>query len=141
MKIFIDTNIVLDVLARREPFYANSARIWEMVENEGFTGYLSATSITDIFYILNKHLGSRKAYDSLDTLLVVFDIASVTATHIRAALKTGLKDFEDAIQYVCARKTGVKYLVTRNKKVFPAETDLQIVDPEAFLLHLDIKKR
>ena len=50
MKVFIDTNLVLDVLAQRELFYATSARIWELIENGELKGYLSASSITDIFY-------------------------------------------------------------------------------------------
>ena len=137
MKVFIDTNLVLDVLAQREPFYTTSAQIWELIENGELNGYLSATSITDIFYILKKHLGSDKAYDSLDKLLIVFDIASVTTADIRKALKFGLKDFEDSLQLACAEKTGAEHLITRNKKDSTAETKVKILDPEEFLLYLD----
>lgn len=137
MKVFIDTNLVLDVLAQREPFYTTSAQIWKLIENGELKGYLSATSITDIFYILNKHLGSDKAYDSLDKLLIVFDIASVTTADIRKALKFGLKDFEDSLQLACAEKTGAEHLITRNKKDFTVETKVKILDPEEFLLYLD----
>ena len=137
MKIFIDTNLVLDVLAQREPFYTTSARIWELIENGELKGYLSATSITDIFYILKKHLGLGKAYDSLDKLLIVFDVAPVTEIDIRKALNIGLKDFEDSLQLACAERTGAEHLITRNKKDFTAETKVKILDPEEFLLYLD----
>ena len=133
MKVFIDTNVVLDVLAQREPFYETSARIWELTEKGELEGYLSATSITDIFYILKKHLGSDNAYDCLDKLLTVFDVASVTETDIRKALKIGLKDFEDSLQLACAEKISAEHLITRNKKDFIAETKVKILDPEEFL--------
>ena len=104
MKIFLDTNLILDVLAERIPFYENSRRIWEFVEKKDLTGYLSATTITDIFYIVNKQLGNEKAYETIGKILTIFDIISVSETDIRKALNLGLKDFEDAIQLVCAKK-------------------------------------
>ena len=134
MKVFIDTNMVLDVLAQREPFYATSARIWELIEKGELEGYLSAASITDLFYILKKQLGLNKAYDSLDKLLIVFEVASVTETDIRKALKIGLKDFEDSLQLACAEKIGAEHLITRNKKDFVIETKVKILDPKEFIL-------
>jgi len=134
MKVFIDTNVVLDVLAQRKPFYEASARVWELTEKGELDGYLSATSMTDIFYILKKHLGSDNAYDCIDKLLVVFSVASVTENDIRKALKIGLKDFEDSLQFTCAGKIGASHLITRNKKDFTAATNIKICDPEKFFL-------
>lgn len=134
MKAFIDTNLVLDVLAERKPFYETSARIWELVENRDLTGYLSATTITDVFYILRKQLGSERAYDTVSKIMMVFDITSVSQADIKKALNLGFKDFEDALQIVCAKKTGAKYLITRNKEDFQEAQGIEVVDPEAFLL-------
>jgi len=134
MKVFIDTNLVLDVLAERKPFYETSARIWELVENRDLTGYLSATTITDVFYILRKQLGSERAYDTVNKIMMVFDITSVSQADIKKALNLGFKDFEDALQVVCAKKTGAKYLITRNKEDFQEAQGIEVVDPEAFLL-------
>jgi len=133
MKVFIDTNLVLDVLAKRVPFYKTSAKIWELVEKGDLKGYLSATTVTDIFYILKKQLGREKADETVHKILMVFNIASVSETDIRKALKLGLKDFEDALQLVCAFKIKAGYLITRNKGDFVAKKDIQIVDPEEFL--------
>jgi predicted nucleic acid-binding protein len=134
MKVFIDTNLVLDVLAERKPFYETSARIWELVEKRDLTGYLSATTITDVFYILRKQLGSERAYDTVNKIMMVFDITSVSQADIKKALNLGFKDFEDALQVVCAKKTGAKYLITRNKEDFQEAQGIEVVDPEAFLL-------
>jgi len=134
MKVFIDTNLVLDVLAERKPFYETSARIWELVEKRDLTGYLSGTTITDVFYILRKQLGSERAYDTVSKIMMVFDITSVSQADIKKALNLGFKDFEDALQVVCAKKTGAKYLITRNKEDFQEAQGIEVVDPEAFLL-------
>ena len=134
MKIFLDTNLVLDVLAKRKPFYEFSRQIWELVEKRDATGYLSATTVTDIFYILRKQLGMERAYDTLRKIMMVFHIASVSETDIKKALHLGFKDFEDVLQVVCAQKIKVQYLITRNKEDFREAQGIEIVDPESFLL-------
>jgi predicted nucleic acid-binding protein len=137
MKAFIDTNLILDVLAERRPFYETSARIWELVESRDVKGYLSATSITDVFYILRKHLGTEKAYDLVNKIMMVFDITSVSQADIRKALNLGFRDFEDALQAVCAKKIGAQYLITRNTEDFQQAEGVEVVDPETFLLSRD----
>ena len=136
MKVFIDTNLVLDVLAERRPFYETSARIWELIESRDLKGYLSATSITDIFYVLNKQLGPEKAYHFVNKIMMVFDITSVSQADIRKALNLGFQDFEDALQFVCAKKIGATYLITRNTEDFQEAEGIEVVDPEIFLLSL-----
>jgi predicted nucleic acid-binding protein len=133
MKIFIDTNVVLDVLARREPFYEASRGVWELVEKTEVRGYLSAASITDVFYILRKHLGPQGAYDTVSKLLLVFLVASVSEKDIRMALVLGGKDFEDALQVVCAKRIRADYLITRDKGDFADSEGIKIVTPEEFL--------
>ena len=125
--------MVLDVLAKREPFYEESSQIWEMTEKGDLKGYLSATTVTDIFYILKKQLGIERAYDILERLLMVFDVVSVSKVDIRKALKLGLKDFEDAVQLICAKKIKASFLITRNKKDFREAIGIEIIDPHAFL--------
>jgi len=134
MKVFIDTNLVLDVLAKRKPFYEKSSRIWEMTEKGELQGYLSATSVTDIFYILKKQLGTERPYGILDQLLMVFEVVAVSKVDIRKALKLGLKDFEDALQLICAKKIKASFLITRNKKDFREAKGIEIIDPDAFLI-------
>ena len=132
MKVFIDTNLVLDVLAQREPFFDESKRVWELIEKGEVTGYLSATSLTDIFYILKKHLGQNGAYASLSKLMLVFRAVSVSEADVRKALRLGLSDFEDALQLVYSRKLNIDYLVTRNTKDYPPSAD-EVIAPAEFL--------
>ena len=134
MKAFIETNLVLDVLAQRRPFYETSARIWELVEKRDLTGYLFATTITDTFSILKKQLGAEKAYDFVNKIMMLFDITSVSQADIRKALNLGFKGFQDALQVVCAKKIGAKYLITRNTEDFQEAEGIEVVDPETFLL-------
>ncbi|HUT71910.1 MAG TPA: PIN domain-containing protein [Desulfatiglandales bacterium] len=134
MKAFIDTNLVLDVLAQRRPYHENSARIWELVETRDLKGSLSATTITDIFSILKKQLGAEKPYDFVKKIMMVFDITSVSQADIRKALNLGFKDFADALQVVCAKQIGAKYLITRNTEDVQEAEGIEVVDPETFLL-------
>lgn len=133
MKVFIDTNVILDVLGQREPFFGDSARVWEFVEKGHIRGYLSATSLTDIFYILKKHLGQDGAHESLGKLMLVFGVVSVSEADIKRALKLGLRDFGDALQLTCARKVAIDFLITRNKQDYPKEA-AEIITPGDFLL-------
>ena len=133
MKVFIDTNILLDVLAERKPFYNMACRICELIEKGKLRGYLSASSITDIFYIIKKCLGRQLAYETVEKLMMVFGIVSIPETDIRKALKVGLRDFEDGLQLVCAKKIKAGYLITRNKEDFQDMLDKELVDPEEFL--------
>lgn len=133
MKIFIDTNVVLDVLAQRAPFYDDSRRVWNLVERRDVKGYLSAASFTDIFYILRKHLETQRAFDTLSKLLMVFSIASVSERDIRMALLLGGRDFEDTLQVVCAKRIQAAYLITRDKEDFGDAEGIKIVAPKEFL--------
>jgi len=133
MKVFIDTNVILDVLAQREPFFRDSARVWKLVEKGYLKGYLSATSLTDIFFILKKHLGQDGAYENLGKLMLVFGVVSVAEADIKRARKLGLRDFEDALQLTCARKVAVDFLITRNKQDYPMEA-AETITPTEFLI-------
>lgn len=132
MKAFIDTNLVLDVLAKREPFFEDSKKVWELIEKEVFAGFVSATSLTDIFYILKKHLGREGAYENLEKLMLIFKTVPVSEADLRRALKLDLRDFEDAVQLVCAKKIAADYLITRNKQDYPKEA-AEIITPADFL--------
>ncbi|WP_429884336.1 type II toxin-antitoxin system VapC family toxin [Geoalkalibacter halelectricus] len=130
MKILIDTNIILDIALNRKPFVDHAALLWRLAEQKEITACLSNTSITDIFYILNKHAGQEMARAFIADLLDIFVLVDTDEEGFREALKSGLSDFEDAVQYVVCTRNGCDALVTRNKSDFgnlpkvldPAET-------------------
>lgn len=132
MKIFVDTNILLDVLTRREPFYEHSAIIWSLVEERIVEGYISAISVNNVFYISKKLKGLEYAQKLVDKLLKDFHIVAVDYEVLKLSRTIAGRDYEDLIQYFSAIKSESLYLITRNTKDFP-ETGMEILAPQAFL--------
>ncbi len=118
LSILVDVNVVLDVLAKRNPYYAASARVWAAVETGQAVGFLAAHSITTLFYLLSKYTSHQQAHIALVKLLQVFSAAGVDQQVIFNALAMNWRDFEDAVQMAAAINVGVDYLVTRNPKDF-----------------------
>jgi len=131
MKIFFDTNILLDVLFEREPFYKHSAYLWSMAETESIKGYISAITVNNVFYITKKASGQAAAERVVDAILEIFNICPLDYETLKLARTIKLADYEDLIQYFSAINSGSKYLVTRNKKDFPAE-GIKLVTAEEF---------
>lgn len=136
MKIFIDTNILLDVLTGREPFYKNSAIIWSMVEKDLVKGYISAISVNNVYYIVKKQKGKNEAEKLVDKILKDFKIIPLTYEILKFARTMKGKDFEDIIQYFSALQTGCEFIITRNKKDFPKKK-LEVVEPGEFIEKFD----
>lgn len=132
MKIFVDTNILLDVLTGREPFYEHSAIIWSLVEERIVEGYISAISVNNVFYISKKLKGLEYAQELVDKLLKDFHIVAVDYEILKLSRTIAGRDYEDLIQYFSAIKSESLYLITRNTKDFPA-TGMEILAPQAFL--------
>lgn len=118
MKALIDTNIIIDILGKREPFYQDALHVFRLCELRRLEGVVSATSITDIAYILRKFAPPEAVMDSLKTLLAIMDIASVTKADILSAMELPMPDFEDAVQAACAKRIKADVIITRNIKDF-----------------------
>jgi len=132
MKILIDTNIAIDVLLRQHPFFATGVKVFGL-SKLGIALFLSASTITDIYYIISRTLKSKKiAMSLLKNLLATVDIAAVTGNEIRQAISLDWGDFEDAVQYAAGEALAVDYIVTRNKRDF-ASAVLPVVTPDELL--------
>lgn len=118
MKVLVDTNVVLDIALNRKPFVEDAALLWRLAEQGEITACLSNTSITDIFYIINKHAGQGKARGFIADILDTFSLADIDEEGFREALGSDMADFEDAVQYVICERNGCDALVTRNKVDF-----------------------
>lgn len=136
MKILVDTNVILDVLIKREPFYVDSARVWTLVRERVITGYLSAISVNNLYYIIRKLKGHKMAALFVDQILEDFEIINLTKSILKQARTIQKKDFEDLIQYFSALHEGCDFLVTRNKKDFPA-IGMKILSPKELLIKTD----
>ncbi|WP_298436723.1 PIN domain-containing protein [Geobacter sp.] len=114
MKVLIDTNVVLDIALNRKPFVEHAALLWRLAEQKEITACLSNTSITDVYYIINKHAGKEKARAFIADILDTFKLADIDDEGFREALDSGMNDFEDAVQYVICTRNGCDALATRN---------------------------
>lgn len=132
MRLFLDTNILIDVLAQREPFYAPSALIWSLAESGKARGFVSALSFNNVYYLVRHLAGKKRAAEAVRLLHRVLQVVPVNGRIIAQAIESGMDDFEDAIQYYCALHSRSPYLITRNPKDFPAE-GLALLSPEEFL--------
>lgn len=130
-----DSDVLLDVLAQRQPFVVTSAQALNTVTQPQVQGYVSGHAVTNIFYILRRQVGGETARELLSRLLQHLQIANVTDEVIRAALQSSMADFEDAVTSEAANATGVEIIVTRNIPDF-ATSAIPAVLPEEFLAML-----
>lgn len=133
MKVFVDTNILLDVLAQREPFYPDSAAVWTLAEQGRIVGLVSAVSFTNIFYIVRKLSVARAARSALAHLRSVFTIVGCDGLVVNQAIDRDIKDFEDAVQYVSATQAGADCMLSRNPADFPRTGECPVLTPAEFL--------
>jgi len=118
LKIVFDTNVILDVLLVRESHFEVSANLFDAVVCKDVEGYLCATTLTTIDYLVSKQQGKQVTRALLKKLLVLFSIAEVNEFVLMEAVKSDFSDFEDAVLYQAGVLVGVDGFVTRNQKDF-----------------------
>ncbi len=133
LKLFLDTNIIIDLLADRQPFSNAAYVIFKEAKLNKWKLYTSTNSILTIFYILEKQLSSKAANLAIEKILNRLEIQDLTKKELVLALKSKTDDLEDASQIECANKVaGIKYIVTRDKKGFRNST-IEVLHPEELL--------
>lgn len=133
MNVLIDTNVILDVLAKRSPFYENAEKIFFLVAEEKITASITANSVTDIYYLIRKHLKSlEEAKLVLLKLFTLFQIIDVTGEDCEKALELDISDYEDALLVTCAQRSKVEYIITRNIKDF-VNSPIPSISPGDFI--------
>jgi predicted nucleic acid-binding protein len=132
-KIFIDSDIILDVLLEREEFFESSANILNLSELDEIKLFTSVIAITNIAYILRKELkNNKKVNEYINIILGITKALPVTEEIIINSMETDFNDFEDSIQYITAKTNGIKILLSRNKKDYK-KAEIQILTPIEFL--------
>jgi predicted nucleic acid-binding protein len=121
MRLLLDTNIVVDILSKRMG-YEDSLQVLRYCETKRVEGFVSATTVTDVMYILRKHLAPLAVRNAMQTLLTIVDVAGVLKSDIAAAFVNEIHDFEDAVQASCAKRIKADYIVTRNVTDFEKST-------------------
>lgn len=137
MKVLFDTNILLDVLLSRKGFAENSLACMELAERRRIKGFVSASALTDVYYIMQKVLRDREfALDGLRRLLKILEVLPVDRKDIGLAVNLGWKDFEDSVQYAVARRRRISCILTRDSNGF-ALSDIPVISPDKFLAEIE----
>ncbi|MCB0518534.1 MAG: PIN domain-containing protein [Lewinellaceae bacterium] len=135
--IFLDTNILLDYLTQRQPFFADAESIFIKAEMGVISLFCSSLSFSTIFYVLRKFQTKPQLFQTLNDLTQTTTITGVDETVIKDSLASGFKDLEDAIQYFSALHFGrIDAIVTRNPKDFP-NPQIPVFSPAEFLFALN----
>ena len=132
MKVFLDTNILLDVVLVRHPFYVHSLEITDICTQSLVKGYASVLSFPTVAYVTKRGHTLQHMKTCIASLRSIITPVDCTAAILDQALYSNFKDFEDAMQYFCARSCGADYLVTRNTEDF-APAEMAVVTPKEFL--------
>jgi predicted nucleic acid-binding protein len=134
MRLFIDTNVVMDYLAARKPFFAAAEKVISMGDIEGCELCISSLSFTTLFYILRKQKNREELLQLLDWLQEVMVVVSVGSDEINNAIHSDFSDFEDAVQYYAAIACGAERIISRDRTGF-ANSSIPVVTPEDFDAH------
>lgn len=137
MKILLDTNVVLDLLMDRQPHADAAVELFARIENGNVAGCLCATTITTLFYLTAKAVGTARARDEIGKLLSLFEPAPVNRIVLKSALQRDFNDFEDAVIHEAARLVGADAIVTRNLKDF-TKPRIPVYSPEEMVKILSV---
>ena len=132
MKLFFDTNVILDFLGERDPFYLSAARIATLADKRKLRIVASALSYGTISYFLTKYYGHEKTIDKLRKFKVISEICELDELIIEKGLNSDFPDFEDSLQYFSALRTECDIIITRNGKDFK-KSEISVMTPDEFL--------
>jgi predicted nucleic acid-binding protein len=114
--VFVDTDIIFDLLAKRDPYYQAAAGLFTLADEEKIEISISALSMANIHYLISKQLSDDQAKQILRKFRLLVHIVPLNEKIIDLALNSDFSDFEDAIQYYCAIENECNILITRNLK-------------------------
>ncbi len=135
MKALLDTNVILDVLLKREPHFSESAAVWAAIEEGRAEGCMAAHAITTIHSIARKAATAQAATETVRLILEVLEVAGVSGAVIQEAIQLDWPDFEDAVTASAALEAGCDLIVTRDTAGF-ARSKVKAVTPRAALNHI-----
>jgi predicted nucleic acid-binding protein len=130
--VFVDTDIVLDLLGNRKPFYRHAAELFTIADRSEITIFVSSLSFSNLNYILSKQYSSNQARKILMKFKTLVTVLSVSEKVVELALLSDFKDFEDALQYYTALENGVTLMLTRNLKDYKT-AGIPIMTAEQYL--------
>ena len=130
-KVFLDTDILVDFCASRDPWFPAAARVLNLAAHNKISAMTSAAGLKDVFYFARKPEGEAKARQIIYDLMKVIQVCEVNEAMWMEALKSPLTDTEDALQLACAIQNGAEYLITRNVKHYKKAKGITVLPPPA----------
>lgn len=132
-KILIDTNVLLDYLLEREPYFENAKQVIILCVEGKVKGCIAAHSIPNMFFILRKDFTAKERRELLTNLSSIFDVEGIDKSKLLSGLAhEEFSDFEDCLQMECAKAYEAEYIVTRNVSDY-ATSEIKAIDPEDYL--------
>ena len=132
-KILIDTNVLIDYLLEREPFFADAKEVILSCADGKIKGCIAAHSIPNIFFILRKDYSAKERREVLSNLCSILDVEGIDKAKLLAGLTNeDFSDFEDCLQMECAKSYGADYIVTRNVSDY-ATSEVKAIEPKDYL--------
>lgn len=131
-KVYLDSDVILDYLAQRQPHDAAAVKIINLLESKQIQGFISSLIIWNLYYLLSKNVGATQARSILQKFRKLVHILPVTEETIDSALTSNMRDFEDSVQYFAFKKGKVDIFISRNTKDYPKNSAV-IMTPNEFL--------
>ncbi len=132
MKILLNTNIILDIALKRDIYFIDSAEVFRKIDNKSLFGFVTATTITDIYYVAKREKGHQITIEFISNLIEIVDIIGIDREVIIESLQSKIVDFEDAIQSISSLINNVDFIVTRNVKDF-ANSEIKAIAPKELI--------
>ncbi len=130
INLFVDTNILIDLVANRKPFSKWAFKIFSDQKRGKWNLITSSSSVLTTYYIIEKEVGARKAKQAIKILLSRIEIQPIKKDNLLVGLTTKFEDYEDAVQYECAMSfKEIKYIISRNKKDYK-ESLIEVLSSE-----------
>lgn len=137
-RLFLDTNVVLDLLGEREPFYNSAAKITTLADKGEIDLVVSALTYSTVYYLLSRFEDKELVKEKIRKFKVIAETSDLTDKIVDKGLSSKFSDFEDSLQYYCAIKIDCKILITRNGKDFK-ESEIPVLTPDEYLNSLRTK--
>jgi len=134
-KLFLDTNVVIDLLGEREPFYESAAKIATLADKGKVQIYISALTYSTAYYLLARFEDKEIVKEKIRKFKVIVETSDLTDRIIDKGLASKFSDFEDSLQYYCAIKMDCNIIITRNGKDFKV-SDISVLTPDEYLISI-----
>ncbi len=132
MKVYLDSDVLLDFLLKREPFFEEAIKLFFLKDDHELSFYTSAIIFSNIYYISSKHFEKKILINKLKDLATLVEIVDSTNQSIHLSFDSGFSDFEDAIQYYTAIENDCAFLITRNVKDYKKGKNIRVLTSSQF---------